>query len=343
MKYLGLPLNAKRLSYIDCSSLIGKINNQFQSWQQKRCLTYAGRLELIKSVILGIQTYWLSNYILPMKGLEKIDRMCSEFLWGHKFHLVNWESVCQRKEQGGLGIFSSKLWNYAGATKLLWMIYLKKDLLWIKWIHGNYLKNQSIWVVQSKVNDSWMWRQLLKVRDMLLQKFGNTDNIKNTLSERCTDDKLQLSAVYKALVQPANVVVWAKTVWDGFLYPKHSFIFWLACHSRLLTKDRLCRMGILSTNQNHCVLCNGHHLETRDHVFFECQFSAAVRNMEPMKKLKRMCLSIAVYMIWKERNQRIFQAKERHPAQIFRDIKLTVFSKVFPGTLMFFNMFQFGK
>ncbi|XP_020249103.1 uncharacterized protein LOC109826485 [Asparagus officinalis] len=191
---------------------------------------------------------------------------------------------------------------------------------------------------------------------MLLNKFGNADNTKNMLTECCIGDKLQLSSVYKTLVQPANEVAWAKTIWDGFLYPKHSFLLWLACHARLLTKDRLCRMGILSTNQIQCVLCNGHQLETRDHISFECQFSAKIWNMlmdwlryrwrscvwrlilnwyshnlrgqGPMQKLKRMCLSIAVYMIWKERNQRIFHAKERQPIQIFRDIKFVVFSKV---------------
>ncbi|XP_020263301.1 uncharacterized protein LOC109839283 [Asparagus officinalis] len=354
MKYLGLPLTAKRLSYTDCSSLIGKIYNQFQTWQQNKCLTYAGRLELIKSVILGIQTYWLSNYILPIKALEKIDSLCSAFLWGHKFHLVNWGSVCQGKEYGGLGIFSAKYWNYAAATKLLWLIHLKKDLLWIKWVHGNYLQNQNVWTVQPKTNDSWMWRQLLKMRDMLVSKFGNV--VTARIADCCSDGKLLLSAVYSVLLQPTNAVAWAKTVWDGFLYPKHSFVLWLACHSRLLTKDRLCRMNILSTNQLYCVLCDRHQLETRDHILFECQYSGEVWNLvmswlgykwrsctwdlllhwysqklkgkSPMKKLKRMCLSAAVYMIWRERNLRIFQDKKRLPAQVFRDIKLSIFCKI---------------
>ncbi|XP_020261594.1 uncharacterized protein LOC109837674 [Asparagus officinalis] len=282
--------------------------------------------------------------------------MCSDFLWGHKFHLVNWGSVCQGKEYGGLGIFSAKFWNYATATKLLWMIHLKKDLLWIKWVHGNYLHNQGIWTVQPKTNDSWMWRQLLKVRDLLLSKFGSAVTMMNVIADCCSEGNLRLSAVYRAFLQPASTATWAKTVWDDFLYPKHSFVFWLACHSRLLTKDRLCRMNILSTNQIHCVLCDSHQIETRDHIFFECKYSAEVWNLvmswlgykwrscswsmllnwysfnlkgkNPMKKLKRMVLSAAVYMIWRERNLRTFQDKRRMPAQVFRDIKLSVFYKV---------------
>ncbi|XP_020272568.1 uncharacterized protein LOC109847747 [Asparagus officinalis] len=40
------------------------------------------RLQIIKSVILGIQIYWTSNYLLSVKVLQKIDEMCRNFLWG---------------------------------------------------------------------------------------------------------------------------------------------------------------------------------------------------------------------------------------------------------------------
>ncbi|XP_020272595.1 uncharacterized protein LOC109847767 [Asparagus officinalis] len=259
MKYLGLPLNTKRLSYLDCSSLIGKIQNQFQFWQKNRKLSYAGKLEMIKSVILGIQTFWMSNYILPIKVLEKIDNLCSGFLWSQKIHLTSWGTICQGKEHGGLGIFAAREWNYAAAAKLLWMVHLKKDLLWI---HENYLKNQNIWIIQPRVNDSWMWKKLLKVRYILVSKFGNVEGMKNTINGCCYIGKVLLSTMYRSLIQPAPRVIWHNTVLDGFLYPKHSFTLWLTCHSRLLTKDRLCRMGILNTNLSNCMLCQWQQMET---------------------------------------------------------------------------------
>ncbi|XP_020271890.1 uncharacterized protein LOC109847053 [Asparagus officinalis] len=156
VRYLGVPLISKRLSYMDCSPLINKISAQFQNWQKKKTLSYAGRLELIKTVILGIQNFWTSNYVLPVKVLEKIDSLCAQFLWNHKIHLISWSAVCQSKEHRGLGIYSAREWNLAAAMKLLWMIHLKKDLLWIKWIHGHYLKQSNIWRVQTRINDSWM-------------------------------------------------------------------------------------------------------------------------------------------------------------------------------------------
>ncbi|XP_020242621.1 uncharacterized protein LOC109820840 [Asparagus officinalis] len=220
MKYLGLPLSAKGLSYVDCSSLIGKIQDQFQFWQKNRKLSYAGKLEMIKSVILGIQTFWMSNYILPIRVLEKIDSLCSQFLWNSKMHLISWNTICQGKKQGGLGIFSAKEWNLATAAKLLWMLHLKKDLLWIKWIHENYLQNQDIWTVQPRLNDSWMWKRLIKVRDILVNRFGSVERVKITINECCSNGKVLLSAMYRVLIQPSPRVNWHETVWDGLLYPK---------------------------------------------------------------------------------------------------------------------------
>ncbi|XP_020254147.1 uncharacterized protein LOC109831221 [Asparagus officinalis] len=353
MRYLGLPLTTRRISHFECSSLINKITNQFQNWQQNRSLSYAGRIQMIKSVILGIQTFWFSNYILPTKILEKIDRLCSAFLWGQKIHLISWDSVCLNKKKEGLGLFSAKVWNQASAVKLLWMIHQKKDILWIKWIHGHYLKNSNVWQVQQRVNDSWMWKQLLKTRNMILEKYGNADEVLNILNSCSSNGKLRLSLVYNILTNSSAAINWSETTWGRLNYPKHSIIIWLAFHSRLLTQERLCRFRILSTNC--CVLCS-RQPENCKHLFFECQYSAEVWNnvMDWLgytwrsctwvqlsswyssclkgkgfkKDLKRMALSVAVYFIWQERNVRIFQGIARTPDTLFRAIKVSIFTRI---------------
>ncbi|XP_020264077.1 uncharacterized protein LOC109840002 [Asparagus officinalis] len=279
IRYLGVPLISKRLSWLDCSPLINKISEQFQSWQNRRTLSYAGRLQLIKSVILGIQIFWTSNYILPIKDLE----------------------------HGGLRVFSANVWNHASAAKLLWLIHLKKDILWIKWVHGNYLRQNNIWQVQVKENDSWMWKQLLRVRDLLIGKFGNVDNLLNVVAGYCVNGSISISSVYRKINQQAPPMMQHK------------------------------------------------HMETCEHLYFECQYSATVWNkiMDWLsyrwksckwnqlttwysnlkgigfkKKLKRMALSAAVYLIWQERNLRIFQHKARDPEKLFRVVKITIFAKI---------------
>ncbi|XP_020254913.1 uncharacterized protein LOC109831857 [Asparagus officinalis] len=90
IKYLGVPLICKRLSYIDCTPLFKKITNQFQFCLKNQKLTFAGRLQIIKSVV----------YRLP---------------------LVAWDKICKEKKCGGLGIFSAKTWNLVLALKTICM------------------------------------------------------------------------------------------------------------------------------------------------------------------------------------------------------------------------------
>lgn len=44
-------------------------------------LSYAGRLQLIKSVLFGIQLYWCQIFVMPKKVLKEIQRICRVFLW----------------------------------------------------------------------------------------------------------------------------------------------------------------------------------------------------------------------------------------------------------------------
>ncbi|XP_020242707.1 uncharacterized protein LOC109820923 [Asparagus officinalis] len=247
VRYLGVPLISKRLSCLDCSALLSRISEKFQNWQKREVLSYAERLQLIKSVILGIHIFWTNNYILPSKVLRKIDNLCSEFLWNRKIPLVSWNSVCQNKKQGGLGVFSARIWNQAAAIKIMWLIHLKKDHLWVKWVHGNYLSHANVWQVQVKVNDSWMWKQIIKMRDMLIGKLGSIENLKNLIDSYCVNGKFVVSAVYEKLNHSSQQVAWSATVWDSLHYPKHSFILcWKHANTFSLTVSTVLVFGTRS-------------------------------------------------------------------------------------------------
>ena len=64
MKYLGLPLISSKLSHSDCQPLLDKIIARIQSWTSVS-LSYAGRLQLISSVLYSIQAYWCTMFIIP--------------------------------------------------------------------------------------------------------------------------------------------------------------------------------------------------------------------------------------------------------------------------------------
>lgn len=61
--------------------------------------------------------------------------------------MVSWDTVCLPKKYGGLNIKNNKQWDITLVGKLIWQLAGKKDNLWVKWVHGIYIKNEeeNIW------------------------------------------------------------------------------------------------------------------------------------------------------------------------------------------------------
>ncbi|KAL0331174.1 UNVERIFIED_CONTAM: hypothetical protein Sangu_1662900 [Sesamum angustifolium] len=78
VRYLGIPLAAQRLSVRDYSPLVDQIANSISKWTAKS-LSFAGRLELIRSVIQGVECFWLQIFPLPAAVVEKIHRFVGIF------------------------------------------------------------------------------------------------------------------------------------------------------------------------------------------------------------------------------------------------------------------------
>ncbi|GKB38051.1 RNA-directed DNA polymerase, eukaryota, reverse transcriptase zinc-binding domain protein [Tanacetum coccineum] len=56
VKYLGVPLMSKKIRVADCNVLIDKVTQKLSDWKSKN-LTYAGRAQLIASVLSCMQVY----------------------------------------------------------------------------------------------------------------------------------------------------------------------------------------------------------------------------------------------------------------------------------------------
>ena len=152
VRYLGLPLMTKAMRQQDYFPLVEKIRSRISTWTS-RFLSYAGRLQLIKAVIMSLVNFWASVYLLllPSKCIDEIERLCGAFLWtgpelkttGAK---VAWATVCQEKNEGGLGIIDLRLVNRINVLKLIWRLLSGKSL-WGKWIKSNLLKQKSFWEI----------------------------------------------------------------------------------------------------------------------------------------------------------------------------------------------------
>ncbi|GKD50632.1 hypothetical protein Tco_1279608, partial [Tanacetum coccineum] len=74
MKYLGAPLITRQLSVSECKPLIEKVEKKFFDWKN-RALTYAGRLQLIASVLSSMQLYWASVSLIPKTVINEINKL----------------------------------------------------------------------------------------------------------------------------------------------------------------------------------------------------------------------------------------------------------------------------
>ncbi|CDY22210.1 BnaC01g38910D [Brassica napus] len=115
IRYLGLPLNTRKLSIANCEPLLHQIKSKIKSWTSKY-LSFAGRQVLISTVIGGITNFWSGAFILPKECISLIDKMCNAFLWkgtleGKYVARVAWEKVATPRKNGGLATVYEVWWE----------------------------------------------------------------------------------------------------------------------------------------------------------------------------------------------------------------------------------------
>ena len=195
-------------------------------------------------------------------------------------------------------------------------------------------------------------RDLIAIRDELPlynPVGGDVDRVDWVLN---ASKKFSCKSAWENLRRHQAVVPWACILWHKDHIPRASMIAWLACKNRLSTKDRLVRWG-MAIDAN-CVLC-GEGDESRDHLFFVCNFSRKVwdealckcnhnyrcTNWEDelsevvnrfkgdslMARVGRLVFAVVIYCIWQERNQRIFGGTWKLHTQLNKEIEQYVCAK----------------
>ena len=138
--------------------------------------------------------------------------------------------------------------------------------------------------------------------------------------------EVSISSIWHCLRPPEREPPWVAAVWSPLSIPKCAFTMWLAFKNRLLTKDRMILFGLQTDSR--CLLCSNAD-ETAAHLFGECPYSMQItsdigfglvnhwpsyldgcfmvgNNHSRIRKLlAQLFLSIAIFYIWKERNERL--------------------------------------
>lgn len=120
-------------------------------------LNLAGRATLISSTLSRQLTYYMQYTLLPSKTIKATDQIQRNFLWGtndtkRKLHLISWDLVTKKKDQGELGLRKAKTKNEA---LLAWRLANNSMSLWAKNLITKYSSRPS-------QNASFIWKSIIK-------------------------------------------------------------------------------------------------------------------------------------------------------------------------------------
>ncbi|PWA65447.1 reverse transcriptase zinc-binding domain-containing protein [Artemisia annua] len=126
--------------------------------------------------------------------------------------------------------------------------------------------------------------------------------------------KFSIKPAYNDLQTEEESVKWNKLVWYSQNIPKHAFILWLAIQNKLYAKQfwfKVClKMGV-----------HWNEMEWDNTV----NLFAAMENGNTITSIiRRLCLVASVYLIWRERNCRLFKEETRSVEELFEVFSDTI-------------------
>lgn len=168
LKYLGIPIDQKRILNKDWKLAENKMEHKLGCWQG-RLQSIGGRLILLNSTLSSVPMYMISFYKLPKGVQERIDYFRKRFLWQEdqgirKYHLVNWPLVCSPRDQGGLGVLDLEAMNKAMLGKWIWRLE-NEEGWWQEIIYAKYCSDKPLSGLRLKAGSSHFWQGVMEVKD----------------------------------------------------------------------------------------------------------------------------------------------------------------------------------
>ncbi|PKU61387.1 Putative ribonuclease H protein [Dendrobium catenatum] len=161
--YLGSKLVLRRPSRSEYQFIIDNVMKKLNSWGSK-FLSLAGKITLVKTVILSILSFYTTVSIIPNSILEEIEKLCRSFIWnknnnGQGLHYINWNKICEPVNHGGRGLHSCI--NKVGPlrAKVAWKYLKEDDYLLHKTLYPKY---GSVWKVGNRSRSVSMTWKIIK-------------------------------------------------------------------------------------------------------------------------------------------------------------------------------------
>ncbi|KAJ4750854.1 RNA-directed DNA polymerase (reverse transcriptase)-related family protein [Rhynchospora pubera] len=168
-KYLGVMLNEKGDIRSNGKLLLEKLKAKLSGWKS-HMLSHAGRLVLIKSVLMSMPVYTMSLEMIPKRITKEMNSVMAKFFWGkigqdRYLSMIGWKKVCKPFDCGGLGVKDMQKFGEALFLKVVWSLMADDDKIWVKICKSKYYPTIDYWGVKNSNACSRMWRQVLKMRN----------------------------------------------------------------------------------------------------------------------------------------------------------------------------------
>ncbi|KAL0400470.1 UNVERIFIED_CONTAM: hypothetical protein Slati_4076900 [Sesamum latifolium] len=297
LHFLGSTLTPKRaksgstwLGGLAC--FIGFSGRTFsdKGWDGIR-LSFAGRVQLIKSVLMALEVYWAMTFILPKGVIKEIEKRLSSFLWkgtassGYPKTRLRDKSLWTVTEGNGS-------WGWRKLLKLRPILQTNIQFcvgdgmrfsLWhdpwhtlgpliLRYPRGPQLTGTCSSATLSLVLDNGEWRW------PLFTDIACSDSVHllppihpgiDRVTWRSNGGAFSTSSAYDLFRPLGPKVGWSSLLLGSLKIPRNSFILWLAILEKLPILDKLWLLHFGGT----CVLCMDGQAETHDHLFFACSYS----------------------------------------------------------------------
>jgi hypothetical protein len=97
------------------------------------------------------------------------DKVRSCFFWEgvgdkHRYHMVDWATLCRPKAFGGLGILNTRHMNIALMLKWIWKLYQNTVGLWADPIRAKYMGDNDLFSPLLPTKGSQFWNSIQKIK-----------------------------------------------------------------------------------------------------------------------------------------------------------------------------------
>ncbi|KAJ4794628.1 RNA-directed DNA polymerase (reverse transcriptase)-related family protein [Rhynchospora pubera] len=167
-RYLGAILSKSNTAKKTGMMLLDKIKSKLTGWRSNM-LSHAGRLVLIKSVLMSVPVYYMSVEMIPKGIIRQMESQIAKFFWGKTdkdryMSFISWKRICQPVDRGGLGVRKLSTFGEALLLKLVWDMASEEDKIWVQVCRSKYYSILGFWRAVNVGGTSNIWKQEVKLR-----------------------------------------------------------------------------------------------------------------------------------------------------------------------------------